>query len=78
MALVLPSVVHSLKNTYELRYKTMTSKKHGGYVNENVTVQAIIFQKKINVSPFATKISNKHLLIKALKYFCEYIFRQLK
>ena len=27
----------------------MTSKKHGGFVNENLTVQAIIFLKKTNL-----------------------------
>ena len=38
-------------------------------VNENLTVQAIIFRKKLTMYPFATKIS-KHLHIKiSIKIF---------
>ena len=73
------SVLIPLKNTYQLKYQNHDLQETWRFVNENLTVQAIIFQKILSCVSLCHKDFKKHLLIKvSIKNFSEYIFRQLK
>ena len=56
----------------------MTSKKHGGLLIKILLFKLLFFQKILSCFSLCHKYFKKHLLVKALKDFSEYFFRQLK
>ena len=70
--LIYKSVLNPLKNTYELKYKNYDLQKTWRFVDENLTVQAIVFQKMLSCASLCHKDFKKHLLIKASlkKFLC--------
>ena len=58
------SVLIPLENTYELKYSNNDLQETWRFVNENLTVQAIIFQIILSCVSFCHKDFEKHLLIK--------------
>ena len=57
------SVLIPLKNTYQLKYQNHDLQETWRFVNENLTVQATIFQKKLACAGFKSVTEKSFAII---------------